>query len=73
MSIYKDVEKIHQERADNTYRCVCGNSLVIRSTDDEKLCKKCGRLVKKKDLVNVEVAGLADRIRRHFEKRRRKE
>lgn len=38
----KSVEKIHQERTDNTYKCKCGKSVVIKPGVESVVCHWCG-------------------------------
>lgn len=40
-----NVKKIHQERTDNTYKCKCGHSVVIRPNQDKLLCHWCNKWV----------------------------
>lgn len=41
----KNVNKIHQEKTDNTYKCPCGHSVVIRPTEEKALCYWCNKWV----------------------------
>ena len=41
----KNIEKIHQERTDNTYKCKCGHSVTIRPGLKKVLCNWCNRYV----------------------------
>lgn len=38
----KSIEKIHQERADNTYKCKCGKSVAIKPGVESVVCHWCG-------------------------------
>lgn len=40
-----NIKKIHQERTDNTYKCKCGHSVVIRPGLENVLCHWCNHLV----------------------------
>lgn len=37
-----NVKKIHQERTDNTYKCKCGKSVVIKPGVESVVCRWCG-------------------------------
>ena len=41
----KNIVKIHQERVDNTYKCKCGHSVVIKPKETKILCHWCNRWV----------------------------
>lgn len=43
--MFSDVEKIIQERTDNTIKCKCGNSLSMPASMDKKICSWCGKTV----------------------------
>lgn len=41
----QSIEKIHNERTRNTYKCKCGHSISIRSSLESVVCGWCNRRV----------------------------
>lgn len=41
----ENIIKIHHERVENTYKCKCGKSVVIRPCEEKKLCYWCNKWV----------------------------
>lgn len=41
----KNINKIHQEKTDNTYKCKCGHSVVMRPSETKTLCYWCNKWV----------------------------
>lgn len=41
----ENIKKIHTERTENTYKCKCGHSVVIRPDETKILCHWCNRYV----------------------------
>ena len=41
----QSIEKIHNERTRNTYKCKCGHSISIRPSVESVVCRWCRRLV----------------------------
>ena len=45
----ENVKKIHQEMVENTYKCKCGHSVVIKPQQEKKLCNWCNKYVFKNE------------------------